>query len=74
MKLSEIHVKGKVPNKSKNYTRTGGNKQQYKWIVTFNNGKKKTVWADSRYNATHGQISPEQHIIGVKSAVKVGAE
>ena len=69
------HIKGKGPNKSKNYTRMGGNKQQYKWIVTLNNGKKKTVWANDRYNATHGQpnLSPEDHIIGIKSAKKAKA-
>jgi len=67
----EAGIEGKRPNKSKNYSRKGGNKQQYKWLITLNNGKSKTTWADSRYNAIHGQLSPEQHIIGVKSAVKL---
>ena len=71
MKVSEIYIKGREPNKSKNYVRKGGNKQQFKWRIELNNGKVLLRWADSRYNAVHGQLSPGQHIIGVKSAKRV---
>ena len=72
MRLSEIHIKGKPPNKSKNYTRTGGNKQQYKWLVTFENGKKRTVWAYSR-NHINDSLSTNELIIGIASAKRVKA-
>jgi len=65
------YIKGKNPGNAKNYLRKGGNKQQFKWRIELNNGKVLLRWADTRYNAIHGQLSPEQHIIGVKSAKRV---
>ncbi len=73
MRLSEIHIKGKPPNRSKNYSRMGGNKQQYKWVIALNNGKTRTVWADSRYNAVM-RLSTNELIIGVRTAKKVKRE
>ena len=55
---------------AKNYVRKGGNKEQFKWKVTLNNRKTKTVWADSR-NRVKDSLSSEQLIIGIKSAKKI---
>ena len=66
--VEEEYIKGRAPNKSKNYLRKGGNKQQFKWRIELNNGKVLLRWADSRRNI---DLSPEQHIIGVKSAKKI---
>jgi len=63
VKLSDILAEG---GPAKNYVRQGGNKEHKKWLITLNNGKKKTVSADSRANAKE-QLSPEQLITGVKS-------
>ncbi len=69
--LQDDYIHGKGPSNAKNYIRTGGNKQQFKWRIELNNGKVVLRWADTRYNAIHGQLSTNQLIIGVKSAVKV---
>ena len=68
--IKEEYVKGKGPSNAKNYERSGGNKQQYKWKATLNNGKTKTVWGDSRANAK-SQLGTNELIIGVKSLKKV---
>ena len=53
----------------KNYTRKGGNGEQVKWKITLNNGKKKTVKADSQKSAKD-HLDTNELIIGVKSIVK----
>ena len=72
--IEEEFISGRSSSNAKNYLRKGGNDQQFKWRIELNNGKVLLRWADSRYNATHGQISPEQHIIGVKSVKKIKVE
>lgn len=67
---SEDYIQGKPANKSKNYIRKGGNKQQFKWRVELNNGKVKLVWADSR-KTVKDELGTNELIIGVKSAKKI---
>ena len=53
-----------------NYTRRGGNGVHYKWIVILNNGKKKTVNADSIKSVKAWCLETDDLIIGVKSIIK----
>jgi hypothetical protein len=68
--LKDDFVKGRKPSNAKNYVRSGGNKQQYKWKIVLNNGKTKTVYADSRKNISQG-LEVNDLIIGIKSAKRV---
>jgi len=60
----------KPASNAKNYVRHGGNNEQYKWKVTLNNGKSKTVWADSR-KRVKDSLGTSELIIGIKSAKKI---
>ena len=66
--LQDDYIHGRGPNTTAKYLRKGGNKQQFKWRVELNNGKVLLRWADSRKNI---DLSTDQIIIGVRSAVKV---
>lgn len=68
--LKDDFVKGRKPSNAKTYVRSGGNAQQYKWKVVLNNGKTKTIYADSRKNIKQ-QLEVNDIIIGIKSAKRV---
>jgi len=60
----------KPASNAKNYMRSGGNKEQFDWKVTLNNGKTKKVSADSR-KRVKDSLSTNELIIGIKSAKKI---
>ena len=59
----ELTESAKPANKSKNYTRDGGNGEHSAWSVKLKNGKTKKVWADSRAKVGD-KLTAAEKIIG----------
>jgi len=68
-----IYEKVKEKVNEANYERMGGNGPHYKWKVNLENGRKKTISAESRAKVKDF-LSTNELIIGIKSIVKISNE